>query len=105
MTIEAHGKGKSKDLQVPELQVETSSGRQRDGKKRRIAIRRKAAAVKSKLEQEAVEKAAKEAAEKAKRTLRNREKKVKKKARDKAKKSSMPNLSADFADAAEQSVV
>ena len=89
VTIKPDGKRKVLSSQTSDVAVEPRTGRKRDGKKRRIAVRKKVAALRLKQEQEAMEKAAKEAAEKEKRTQRNREKKVKKKARDKAKKASV----------------
>jgi hypothetical protein len=60
--------------------------RTRKGKKARIALRKKKAANKDKLEERARLAAEKEEAEREKRTRRNREKKVKKKAKAQAKK-------------------
>lgn len=72
----------------PSLQTveQTTKRRTRKGKKTRIAIRKKRAAVKDKREEQARLAKEKEEAEREKRTRRNREKKVKKKAREKAKK-------------------
>lgn len=60
--------------------------RTRPGKKYRIKLRTKRAALREKQEAAKVAEEAKEAAEREKRTRRNREKKVKKKVREKAKK-------------------
>ena len=66
--------------------VSKSQGRKRNGKKRRIAIRKKIAVVDAKLAIASMTKEEKDAAEQEKRTRRNREKKVKKKEKDKLKK-------------------
>ena len=92
MTIKADGKGEFLGSHIRGVTAESRPGRRRDGKKRRIAVRKKLATIRAKREQEAMEKAMQEAAEKAKRTQRNRDKKVKKKARDKEKKASTPGL-------------
>lgn len=66
-----------------------SSTRKRNGKKRRVAVRKKAAIKEVREISARSSKAEAEAAEKEKRTRKNREKKVKKRQRDKLKKASV----------------
>jgi hypothetical protein len=83
--------GLSKDVLVghPPMLVtvnESAHKRARKGKKTRIALRKKAQAIKNKREEQAKLANEKEEAEREKRTRRNREKKLKKKAKSQAKK-------------------
>ena len=72
----------------------TEKKHRRAGKKKRIAIRKKAVALEAKRKAATISAAEKEAEEREKRTRRNREKKVKKKEKEKAKKAAAAAVAA-----------
>ena len=90
----------AKPLEVCQLTTSEKSRRKRAGKKKRIALRKKAQRDAEKAE-EALKK---EQEEREKKTRRNREKKIKKKMREKAKKA-QPGDGADSGQNAEAGAV